>query len=86
MNIHKNFALSESNSGVLDGFGILEELEIKHLNNACTMYQCTCHVIPTWLLISSLGKYTEQSLDNSIIATPAHQHTIEAILQKRNSS
>ena len=25
MNIHKNFALSESNSGVLDGFGILEE-------------------------------------------------------------
>ena len=25
MNIHKNFALSESNSGVLNGFGILEE-------------------------------------------------------------
>ena len=46
--------------------------------------QCSCHVIPTWLLISSLGKYTEQSLDNSIIATLAHQHTIEAVLQKRN--
>ena len=28
MNIHKNFALSESNSGVLDGFGILEELDL----------------------------------------------------------